>query len=309
MDAMNAFDTHAETKERKWFGLDGTLSQYIAQLRPRQWTKNLLVFAALIFSIKNSNLGMLYQTILGFILFCLVSSCVYILNDFVDREADRQHPEKKHRPMASGAINPYAAIGSGALLLILSLIAAFIMNRHFGIILLVYFLLNVAYSLKLKHVVILDILIIASGFVLRAVGGGLMIDVPLTPWFIMCTMLLALFLAISKRRHELYLLKSAKGSHRQVLDFYSLELLNQFNSIVTTLIVISYALFTFTSGHSVQLMWSLIFVIYGILRYLYLIQMEGKGGKPEKVLFEDKHILVTVMLYTLSVVVILVYFE
>jgi 4-hydroxybenzoate polyprenyltransferase len=282
---------------------------YITQLRPRQWIKNVLVFAALLFSIKISNLSMLYQSILGFVLFCSVSSSVYILNDFIDREADRQHPEKKDRPMASGAINPFVALGLGALLLILSLGIAFFLNQLFSIILLVYFLFNVAYTLKLKHVVILDILIIASGFVLRAVGGGIMIHVPLTPWFIMCTMLLALFLAISKRRHELYLLKSGSGSHRQVLDFYSIELLNQFNSIVTTLIVMSYALFTFTSGHSVQLMWTLILVIYGIMRYLYLVEMEGKGGKPEKVLLEDTHILVTVMLYAVSIVVILVYFE
>jgi 4-hydroxybenzoate polyprenyltransferase len=308
MDAMNAFESEIETKERK-FSLSGTLSEYISQMRPRQWTKNLLVFAALIFSIKISNPEMLYRTILGFVLFCLVSSCVYILNDFVDREADRQHPEKKYRPMASGAINPYIAIWLGACLLTITLTAAFIFNQAFGFVLVAYFLMNVAYSLKLKHVVILDILIIAAGFVLRAVGGGLMINLPLTPWFIMCTMLLALFLAISKRRHELYLLKSAKGSHRKVLNFYSLELLNQFNSIVTTLILVSYALFTFTSGHTLYLMWTLIFVIYGIMRYLYLIQMEGKGGKPEKVLLEDKHILVTVMLYALSVIVILVYFE
>jgi 4-hydroxybenzoate polyprenyltransferase len=309
MDAMNVFGSKIETKERRGLGLSSTLSEYITQMRPRQWTKNLLVFAALIFSIKVSNLEMLFVTVLGFVLFCLVSSCVYILNDFMDREADRQHPEKKHRPMASGAINPHIAISLGAFLLVLSLSTAFFLNSSFGIVLVVYFLQNVAYSLKLKHVVIIDILIIASGFVLRAVGGSLLIQLPLTPWFIMCTMLLALFLAISKRRHELYLLKTAKGSHRRVLNFYSLELLNQFNSIVTTLIIVSYALFTFTSGHTIQLMWTLIWVIYGILRYLYLIQMEGKGGKPEKVLLEDKHILVTVMLYAISVVVILVYFE
>jgi 4-hydroxybenzoate polyprenyltransferase len=306
---MSFPNANMQTKERKLFGVGGTFAAYIAQMRPRQWTKNLLVFAALIFSIKVSNMEMLYETVVGFLLFCFVSSSVYFLNDFIDREADRQHPEKKHRPMASGAINPYVALGFGAMLLMVSILAAFIFHYQFGIVLIVYFLLNVAYSLKLKHVVILDVLIIASGFVLRAVGGGLIINVPLTPWFIMCTMLLALFLAISKRRHELYLLKSGKGAHRRVLNFYSLELLNQFNSIVTTLIVVSYALFTFTSGHTIQLMWTLIFVIYGIFRYLYLIQMEGKGGKPEKVLLEDKHILATVMLYALSVVVILVYFE
>jgi hypothetical protein len=152
-------------------------------------------------------------------------------------------------------------------------------------------------------------LIIASGFVLRAIGGGLMIAVPLTPWFLICTMLLSLFLAISKRRHELYLLESNKGSHRKVLDFYSMELLNQFNSIVTTMTIISYALFTFTSNHTVHLMWTLVFVFYGVFRYLYLIHIEGKGGKPEKVLFEDRHILVTIMLYGFSVVLILIYLE
>jgi hypothetical protein len=147
--------------------------------------------------------------------------------------------------------------------------------------------------------------------VLRAVGGGLAIDVPLTPWFLICTMLLALFLAISKRRHELYLMENSgvSQSHRKVLRHYSLDLLNQLNGIVTTATLMSYGLFTFTSGHTVHLMWTLIFVIYGIFRYLYLIHMEGKGGRPEKVLLEDKHILITVMLYAFSVAFILIYIE
>ncbi|WP_047151320.1 decaprenyl-phosphate phosphoribosyltransferase [Aneurinibacillus tyrosinisolvens] len=282
---------------------------YFVQLRPRQWTKNLLVFAALIFSIKKSNVDMLLHSIIGFFLFCFVSSCVYILNDFVDREADRQHPEKRHRPMASGAINPYGALFLGAILLVFSLTTAFSFSPLFAVLLVVYFLLNVAYSFKLKHVVILDILIIASGFLFRAIGGGLVIGVQLTPWFLICTLLLSLFLAISKRRHELHLLEGNKGAHRKVLDSYSFDLLNQFNSIVTTATIMSYALFTFTSGHTIYLMWTLVFVLYGIFRYLYLIHMEDKGGKPEKVLFEDRHILVTVMLYAFSVVLILVYFE
>ncbi|WCK56855.1 decaprenyl-phosphate phosphoribosyltransferase [Aneurinibacillus sp. Ricciae_BoGa-3] len=282
---------------------------YFEQLRPRQWTKNILVFAALIFSIKKSNVDMLFHSIIGFFLFCFVSSSVYVLNDFVDREADRQHPEKCKRPMASGAINPYGALFMGTVLLVFSLAAAFTFSPLFAVLLLVYFALNVAYSFKLKHVVILDILIIASGFVFRAIGGGLVINVQLTPWFLICTLLLSLFLAISKRRHELYLLQSNKGSHRKVLDSYSLDLLNQFNSIVTTATIMSYALFTFTSGHTIQLMWTLVFVLYGVFRYLYLIHMEGKGGKPEKVLFQDRHILVTVLLYGFSVVLILFYFE
>jgi 4-hydroxybenzoate polyprenyltransferase len=306
---MNIPNTNVEAARKRNSSLPYIIYMFFLQLRPRQWTKNLLVFAALIFSIKKSNMDMLLHSIAGFFLFCFVSSCVYILNDFVDREADRQHPEKRNRPMASGAINPYAALCVGAVLLLSSLAAAFSFNHLFSILLLAYFLMNIGYSLKFKHVVIIDILIIASGFVMRAIGGGLMISVPLTPWFLICTMLLSLFLAISKRRHELYLLETSKGSHRKVLDFYSIDLLNQFNSIVTTMTIISYALFTFNSGHTIHLMWTMIFVLYGVFRYLYLIHMEGKGGKPEKVLFEDRHIQVTVLLYAFSVVLILIYLE
>src|SRR5262249_31216759 len=147
----------------------------------------------------------------GFILFCIISSCVYILNDFVDREEDRKHPEKRHRPMASGLLNPYLALSVGIMLFAAAIAYAFARDALFGTILVLYFLMNVAYSLRLKHVVIVDVMLIASGFVLRAIGGGVIIEVPLTPWFIMCTMLLALFLAFSKRRHEIYLLQTSKG--------------------------------------------------------------------------------------------------
>ncbi|WP_243633386.1 decaprenyl-phosphate phosphoribosyltransferase [Paenibacillus xerothermodurans] len=278
-------------------------------MRPRQWTKNLLVFAALIFSIRDADLSMLGQAVIGFILFCLVSSCVYVLNDYVDREKDRMHPEKRNRPLASGALHPQTALGFSFVLLAVCLLLAFRFQLVFGFVLLFYFCLNVAYSFRLKHVVIIDLLIIAAGFVLRAVGGGLVIGVPLTPWFIICTLLLALFLAIGKRRHELYLLQGDKGAHRKVLEFYSMDLLNQMTAIVTTATIMSYALFTFNSGHTIHLMWTLIFVLYGIFRYLYLVHMEGKGGRPEKLLLEDKHILMTVVLYGFSVAVILLYFD
>lgn len=306
---MSIPNSNVEAKGKKTASFPYSLYMYFIQLRPRQWTKNLLVFAALIFSIKKSNMDMLLHSIAGFVLFCLVSSCVYILNDFVDREADRQHPDKRHRPMASGAISPAGALTLGAVLLVFSMATAFSFSPLFGLLLLVYFALNVGYSLRLKHVVIVDVLIVASGFVLRAIGGGLVIDVSLTPWFLICTMLLSVFLAISKRRHEVHSLKAGKGAHRKVLDFYSIELLNQMTSIVTTATIMSYALFTFTSGHTIHLMWTLIFVLYGVFRYLYLIHMENKGGKPEKVLFEDRHLLITVMLYAFSVVLILIYFE
>jgi 4-hydroxybenzoate polyprenyltransferase len=300
--------TKADLKLKEGVGKP-LLREIFTLMRPKQWTKNLLVFAALTFSVRTAYVYMLGQAIVGFILFCLVSSCVYILNDYVDRERDRVHPEKKHRPLASGAMNPQAALAFGVVMLSACLFIAFQFQLSFGFVLLLYFILNVLYSLRLKHVVIIDLLIVASGFVLRAVGGGLVIGVPLTPWFLICTLLLALFLAISKRRHELYLLKSDKGGHRQVLEHYSMDLLNQMNAIVTTATIMSYALFTFTSGHTIHLMWTLIFVLYGIFRYLYLIHVEGQGGKPERLLLEDKHILLTVILYAFSVVFILIYFD
>lgn len=279
------------------------------QLRPKQWSKNLLIFAALLFSFEMINANTVLHTILGFIVFCLVSGCVYILNDYVDREADRNHPEKQHRPMASGALHPQLALIFGGILLITSLLASYQLNPLFTVLLVVYFALNVSYSFALKHVVIIDIMIIAAGFVLRAIAGGLVIRVPLTPWFLICTLLLSLFLAIGKRRQELFLLENDKGMHRKVLDKYSFALLDQLNTIVTTATIISYSLFTFTSGRTVHLMWTIPLVIYGMFRYLYLIHIENKGGSPDRVLFEDKHILITVILYVVSVVCILAYFE
>lgn len=285
------------------------LSLLLQQLRPSQWTKNMLIFAALIFSYEVISFQTVSKSILSFFLFSFVSGCVYILNDFVDIEKDRLHPTKKYRPMASGALNPFVALSFGATLLIISLFASYGLNPIFTIILLVYFILNVAYSFKLKHVVIIDVMIIASGFVFRALAGGIVINVSFTPWFLICTMLISLFLAISKRRHELILLDIGKGAHRKVLESYSLVLLDQLNCIVTTATIISYSLFTFSSGHTIHLMWTIPIVIYGIFRYLYLIHMEDKGGSPEKVLFEDKHILFTVTLYVVSVITILIIFE
>ncbi|RIX50842.1 decaprenyl-phosphate phosphoribosyltransferase [Paenibacillus nanensis] len=280
-----------------------------AQLRPKQWSKNTLIFAALLFSFERMNLSTVTAVLAGFFLLCFVSGCVYILNDFVDREADRNHPVKRFRPMASGRLNAKAGLAFGLLLLTVSLIAAFCLKPLFGLLLSGYFLLNVLYSFVLKHIVIVDIMVIAACFVLRAIAGGLVIDAPLTPWFLICTMLLSLFLAIGKRRHELQLTGDGANAHRKVLDNYSTALLDQMIGIVTAATIISYCLFTFTSGRTVHLMWTIPFVVYGIFRYLYLIHMKGKGGAPDRVLFEDKPILVTVVLYVASVIVILAFLE
>ncbi len=284
---------------------------FIKELRPKQWTKNLLVFAALIFTIPDITVNMVYAAVAGFILFSFVSGAVYILNDFVDLELDRQHPTKKNRPMASGDLPPVIAICAGSILLLASLVTSYYLSTWFGLILTIYFVLNVAYSFYLKNVVIIDVMVIATGFVLRAAGGAYVIDVPMTPWFIICTMLLALFLAISKRRHELTLVEQvggAEGDYRKVLNSYSTRLLDEMNSIVTTATIISYALFTFTSGHTLNLMWTIPLVIYGIFRYLYLIHIENKGGQPDEILLQDKPILITVLLYTVLLVVILMFF-
>ncbi|WP_245948128.1 decaprenyl-phosphate phosphoribosyltransferase [Paenibacillus sambharensis] len=290
--------------------LQGNLAGLLwRQLRPKQWTKNLLVFAAPLFSFEVLNTPLIVLSVAGYILLCLVSSCVYILNDFVDREADKLHPQKKNRPMASGLLNPYLALALGGVLLVSSLAASILINPLFTLLLAVYFTVNVMYSFHLKHVVLVDIMVIASGFVLRAIAGGLIIDVPFTPWFLLCTLLLSLFLAIGKRRNELMLNEQDKTAHRRVLEQYSFPLLDQLSSIVTTATIVSYSLFTFTSGRTVHLMWTIPLVIYGVFRYLYLIHVKMKGGAPDRELFEDKPILVTVCLYVLMVIVILAYFE
>lgn len=278
------------------------------ELRPKQWTKNLVIFAAWLFSYKKLSWSMLYQTLLGFFLFCLISGSVYILNDFLDREKDRNHPDKKYRPIASRELNPYIALTFCGLIVIMVTYLAFALNLYFGLLIIAYFLLNLAYSFQLKHVVILDVMVISLGFVLRAVGGGLIVGVPFTPWFLLCISLLALFLALSKRRHEMVLLQNEMGSHRKVLEHYSIELLDQLISIVTTATILCYSIFTFTSGHSIYLMASIPFVIYGIFRYLYLIHMEDAGEKPEQVLLHDKHIIITVILYTFTVFLSINYF-
>ncbi|GAB1156588.1 decaprenyl-phosphate phosphoribosyltransferase [Paenibacillus illinoisensis] len=290
-------------------GTGNTMTGLFKLLRPKQWTKNLLLFAALLFSFEEIRTETILTTLLGFILFSLVAGCVYILNDYVDRDRDRQHPVKQFRPIASGQVQPAYALLFGIILLILSVGIAFVMNPLFGGLCMVYFLLNVSYSFVLKHLVIVDMMTIAAGFVLRAIAGGVLIHVPFTPWFLICTMLLSLFLAIGKRRNELTLLEGNTGSHRKVLDNYSVTLLDQFNTIVTTATIISYSLFTFTSDRTIHLMWTIPLVIYGMFRYLYLIHMKNQGGSPDRVLFEDKPILVTVILYVVSVVVIFAIFE
>ena len=271
-------------------------------MRPRQWTKNLLVFAALIFSQNLSNLPMVSDATIAFIIFCLLSGSVYTLNDLLDVKQDRTHPKKSQRPLASGKLQPPIAIVSGIILVLLSLGNAFWLNTNFGFIALGYFILQIAYSTALKHIVILDVLAVSIGFVLRAIAGAEVINVPISSWLLVCTILLALFLSLGKRRHEIILLEDNAADHRKILFEYSPALLDQMISVVTASTVVAYALYTMSAEtinkfQTDNLKFTIPFVLYGIFRYLYLIHQKSEGGSPEKILLNDRPLLINIILY------------
>ena len=275
-------------------------------MRPRQWTKNLILFAALIFSQSLFQLTMLRDNIIAFIIFCFLSGSVYILNDLIDLEQDRNHPKKSKRPLASGKLKPSTAIISGIILVTLSLISAFCLNTNFAWIALSYFILQIAYSTLLKHIVILDVLTVSAGFVLRAIAGGEVIEVPISSWLLICTILLALFLALGKRRHELILLEENAVNHRKILYEYSPGLLDQMISVATASTVIGYALYTMSAEtvkkfQTDNLKYTIPFVLYGIFRYLYLIHQRQEGGSPEKILLNDKPLIINIILYLFTI--------
>jgi 4-hydroxybenzoate polyprenyltransferase len=277
-------------------------------LRVKQWIKNFLVFAALIFTGNLFNTLYLLKTSAAFFLFCFASSSLYILNDISDYEEDRFHPEKKMRPIASGTVQKNFAFAMSMILMAVSLAGAFILNLQLGAVIVVYILLTTLYNIKLKHVVILDVFIVASGYVLRAVAGAFVINVLISPWLIVCTTLITLFVALSKRRHELTLPDT--GKHRKILDDYSIPMLDQMISVVTASTVIAYSLYTFTSDTGVRhnyLMLTIPFVLYGIFRYLYLIYKKNMGGAPETVFLKDMPMIINILLYVITAVVI-VYF-
>jgi len=280
----------------------------LQELRPKQWTKNLLLFAGLVFSRHATEGDRVLRATLAFILFCALSSVVYLINDIMDLEADRKHPLKKNRPLASGAVSVPAALVTAAVLGFGGLVGCFALNLRFGILALCYIALMTAYSLRLKHMVILDLLIVAVGFVMRAVGGIWAIEypgeqIPITPWFLTCVLFLALFISICKRRHELLLLTDTATSHRPVLDDYSPPLLDQMVSVSTSATVLSYALYV-TIGvrpeavrHQQYMIFTLPFVLYGIFRYLYLVYKCDKGGAPEALLLQDVPMIVNILLW------------
>lgn len=287
-----------------------TLRLLVVSLRPHQWTKNLVVFAALALSKHLFETGPLLRAGAAFALFCGLSGTVYLLNDVTDVERDRLHPRKRLRPVASGALPARLALGVALALAAGCLAGALLLGPRFAVAASLYLGLNLAYSYGLKEVVILDVLAIALGFVIRAAAGGVAVGVPISDWLLVCTILLALFLALAKRRHELILLGDEGASdHRRILAEYSPYLLDQMISVVTASCLTAYAFYTMAPD-TVQkfgtdrLAWTIPFVIYGIFRYLYLVHQKEQGGSPTDVLITDLPLLADVALWALAIVAI-----
>ena len=277
-------------------------------MRLRQWTKNGFVFFALIFDKQLFIVDAFLRTLAGFFLFCLISSAVYLLNDIADVEADRQHPEKKHRPIASGKLPLNVAAGAAIILIVITLPVAYYLAPALAMILAVYLLINVLYSNWLKHIPILDVLIISAGFVLRVAAGVALITVErFSPWLYVITTLFSLYIGFGKRRTEMTLLEEDASAHRKVLDGYTLPLIDQYITIVSGTTIVTYSLYTFTApnlppNHSMML--TIPFVVYGIFRYLQLIQTGHAAGAPDEVALRDRPLQITVLLWGLAVLAV-----
>jgi len=278
-------------------------------LRPRQWVKNLFVLAGVIFS-QNLFTPLLWPALAAFALFCALSGGIYLLNDVADYDKDRHHPAKRARPVASGALQRGTALGIGVGLLLASLAVSFVLSDAFGWVALGYVVLLVAYSAGLKRVVIVDALTVSAGFVLRAVAGTVVIGVEISGWLLICTILLALFLALGKRRHELLTLEGVAANHRPILAEYSAGLLDQMIAVVTASTVTAYALYTMSTEtvakfHTRLLPLTLPFVLYGIFRYLYLLYRRQLGGNPSELFLTDRALLLNTLLWMLTTLLII----
>ena len=284
------------------------LKALLKTMRPRQWTKNVFIFAALVFDKQFFVVDSFLRTMAGFALFCLISSSVYIFNDLADIEADRKHPEKKKRPIPSGQLSVGAAWAAGILLVAIALGLGYLLAPAFAGVMGLYFLINMAYSKWLKYIPIVDVLILAAGFVLRVGAGVTLIHVErFSPWLYVVMTLLSLFLGFGKRRAELALLTHGAGSHRKVLDGYTIPLLDQYIMIVSGTTIVAYSLYTFSApnvpaNHSMML--TIPFVVYTIFRYLYLIHVEDEGGAPEEILLTDRPFQIAMVLWAITVFVV-----
>ncbi len=304
--ASQAATAERAAVEMRRTGAISQLRYLIRAMRPRQWTKNGIVFLALIFSIgqqyhlsePSTWVPKLLESLVAFACFALVSSADYLVNDIRDVESDRAHPRKRTRPIAAGLLPVRTAWVAAVILAAVGNAGAFALDWRMGLVIASYTVLMVLYSYRLKHEVLIDLMVIATGFVLRAMAGALAIDVPISPWLYVVTALGALFLGINKRRAELELLADGAGSHRKILDEYSTGLLDQMASTVTAAVLMAYGLYTFTAeglpeNHSMML--TIPFVLYGIFRYLYLVHTKSEGGSPEEVLLRDVPIMLTLI--------------
>jgi 4-hydroxybenzoate polyprenyltransferase len=288
----------------------GRLTALLVSLRPAQWTKNLIVFAGLLFGGRLLEPWAMGDALVAFAAFCGLSSAVYLVNDVLDREADQRHPLKRRRPIAAGELPPRTAIAVAIVLAAGAITGSLLVSTLLGAVAGTYFALLVLYTLVLKHMVIVDVLTIAAGFVLRAVAGAIAVSVPISQWLLVCTTLLALFLAFSKRRHELTLLAEGATEHRRILEEYSPYLLDQMIAVVTASTVIAYTVYA-TSPDTAErlgtpyLGLTVPFVLYGIFRYLYLVHLKRGGGNPTTMLLTDRPLLACVAAWTSSVTLIL----
>ncbi|GAB4269496.1 MAG: decaprenyl-phosphate phosphoribosyltransferase [Candidatus Promineifilaceae bacterium] len=285
------------------------LSGLLKTMRPRQWPKNGFVFVALLFDGKLTHFPSLWRTTAAFALLCLMSSAVYIMNDLADMESDRQHPTKRLRPLPSGQLSPATAKIALLILTAGSLVASFILDKEFGWIIAGYFVIQVAYTFYLKHIVLLDVSIIATGFVLRIAAGVAVISVQrFSPWLYVFGGFLALFMALGKRRHELVLLGQNASNHRAILNDYNLDLIDRMLSVVTTSAIVSYSLYTFLAEGLPEnhlMMLTIPFVLYAIFRYMYLIHVRGEGGAPEEILLRDRSLQLSIGLFAVMVFIAL----
>lgn len=274
-------------------------------MRPKQWIKNLFVFVGVIFSGNLLNTAMLLKVAGAFAVFCLLSGAVYLVNDIADLEKDREHPRKKNRPLAAGLISTREAAAAAVIAAAASLAMAFTLSPALGIISAAYFGMMLIYSFYLKRIIILDVFTIALGFVLRVVAGTEVIMVYLSPWTVMCTFFLALFLALGKRRNEKIVLGDNANNHRVSLESYSLALIDQMISIVTTSTIVSYFLYTFKSGQHLISLITIPFVLFGLFRYLYLVYSENSGGRPEEIIITDRPLQAAALLWVIVSMIVL----
>lgn len=285
------------------------IAALIRALRPRQWIKNLVILVPLVFDIKLLQMQYLVPSLLAFGVFCALASSVYLINDLFDAEADRLHPTKKNRPIAAGLITPRSAVITAVMLPLLALPAAYAIKPLLGLLAAVYWVQNLLYSYRLKNIVILDVMVVATGFLLRLGAGVTLVNVErFSPWMFICVGLGALLVGFGKRRHELTLMQAQASTHRSVLQEYTLPFLDLAINMAAAAILIAYSLYTFSAPNMPAnhlMMLTIAPVWYGTLRYLYLLHVAGKGGAPEDLLLEDRPLLATVFVWALAAVLVL----